>query len=186
MSYILRPYPDVIKAAIGRIVKDERIKANAKRVNERRIEMQELEKILEEIEQKQVILKPFDAEDRPTGIINVDIVKEIIRKHINDGWIPVDRELPPNAKHKGALCPRYQVMTKYGVTEGWYNPDVKSWYCLFWFLLGRYDELLGRYDETDIDFEKGDKPKVIRVPDGTGIVVAWKEPSEPWEGEDDV
>ena len=35
MSYIIRPYPDVIKAAIGRIVKDERIKANAKRVNER-------------------------------------------------------------------------------------------------------------------------------------------------------
>ena len=32
MSYILRPYPDVIKAAIGRIVKDERIKSNAKRV----------------------------------------------------------------------------------------------------------------------------------------------------------
>ena len=94
MSYILRPYPDVIKAAIGRIVKDERIKANAKRVNERRIEMQELEKILEEIEQKQVILKPFDAEDRPTGIINVDIVKEIIRKHINDGWIPVEERLP--------------------------------------------------------------------------------------------
>ena len=34
MSYILRPYPDVIKAAIGRIVKDERIKSNAKRVSE--------------------------------------------------------------------------------------------------------------------------------------------------------
>lgn len=98
MSYILRPYPDVIKAAIGRIVKDERIKANAKRVNERRIEMQELEKILEEIEQKQVILKPFDAEDRPTGIINVDIVKEIIRKHINDGWIPVEERLPEGNK----------------------------------------------------------------------------------------
>ena len=30
MSYILRPYPDVIKAAIGRIVKDEKIKSNAK------------------------------------------------------------------------------------------------------------------------------------------------------------
>ena len=85
MSYILRPYPDVIKAAIGRIVKDERIKSNAKRVSERRTDIQELEKILKEIEQKQVILKPFDAEDRPTGIINVDVVKEIIRKHMNDG-----------------------------------------------------------------------------------------------------
>ena len=61
--------------------------------------MQELERILEEIEQKQVILKPFDAEDRPTGIINVDIVKEIIRKHINDGWIPVEERLPEVGEH---------------------------------------------------------------------------------------
>lgn len=45
--------------------------------------MRELEKILEEIEQNQVMLKPFDEEDRPTGIINVDVVKEIIRKHMN-------------------------------------------------------------------------------------------------------
>ena len=67
--------------------------------------MLELEKIFEEIEQKQVILKPFDAEDRPTGIINVDIVKEIIRKHLsgkginvptNDDWIPVEERLPEN------------------------------------------------------------------------------------------
>lgn len=93
-------------------------------------------------------------------------------------WIPVEERLPENAKHRGAFCPKYQVKTKYGITEGWYNPDVESWYCLFWFLLGRYDE-------TDIDLEKGDKPKVIRVPDGTGIVIAWKEPSEPWEGEDE-
>ena len=56
--------------------------------------MQELEKILEEIEQNQVILKPFDAEDRPTGIISVDVVKEIIREHMNDGWIPVEECLP--------------------------------------------------------------------------------------------
>lgn len=43
-----------------------------------------LEKILEEIEKKQVMLQPFDGVDRPTGIINVDVVKEIIRKHMND------------------------------------------------------------------------------------------------------
>ena len=65
--------------------------------------MQELEKILEEIEQTQVMLKPFDAEDRPKGIINVDVVKEIIRKHLsgkginvptNDGRIPAEECLP--------------------------------------------------------------------------------------------
>ena len=31
-------------------------------------------------------------------------------------WIPVDKELPPNAKDRKALCPRYLVSTKYGVT----------------------------------------------------------------------
>ena len=56
--------------------------------------MQELEKMLEEIEQNQVMLKPFDEEDRPTGIINVAVVKEIIRNHMNDGWIPVEERLP--------------------------------------------------------------------------------------------
>lgn len=92
-------------------------------------------------------------------------------------WIPCSERLPENAKHKGAFCPKYQVKTKYGLTQGWYNPDTESWYCLFWFLVGRYDE-------TDIDFEKGDKPKVVRILDGTGEVLAWKEPSEPWEGEE--
>lgn len=52
--------------------------------------MQELEKILEEIDQNQVMLKPFDEEDRPTGIINVDVVKDIIRKHMNDGKLDED------------------------------------------------------------------------------------------------
>lgn len=91
-------------------------------------------------------------------------------------WIPCSERLPENAKHRGAFCPKYHVKTKYGITQGWYNPDTESWYCLFWFLVGRYDE-------TDIDFEKGDKPKVVRILDGTGEVLAWKEPSELWEEE---
>ena len=64
--------------------------------------MQELEKMLEEIEQNQVMLKPFDEEDRPTGIINVAVVKEIIRNHMNDGWIPVEERLPE--KGERVLC----------------------------------------------------------------------------------
>ena len=133
--------------------------------------MQRLKRILEEIEQKQVMLKPFDAEDRPTGIINVDVVKEIIRKHMNDGWIPVERELPPNAKYKGALCPRYQLDTKYGVTEGWYNPGIESWFVLIWFMTERY--LNG-----EIDFERGAHPKIVRceneVNEKHRIVLAWR------------
>jgi len=70
-----------------------------------------------------------------------------------NGWISVKNKLPPNADHPGAFCPKYQVMTKYGVTEGWYNPDKGCWYTLVWFFLGRKT-----FD--DIDFERGDIPGI--------------------------
>lgn len=69
------------------------------------------------------------------------------------GWISVKDRLPENADYPGAFCPRYLVMTKYGRSEGWYNPDKGCWYTLVWFLIGRYTE-------DDIDMERGDIPKI--------------------------
>ena len=68
-------------------------------------------------------------------------------------WISVKDHLPENADCPGEFCPRYWVMTKYGMTEGWYNPDKGCWYTLVWFLIGRYSE-------DDIDMERGDIPKI--------------------------
>ena len=134
--------------------------------------MQELEKILEEIEN----LQDISGWDLQT----VQGILEIIRKHMNDGWIPVERELPPNAKYKGALCPRYQLDTKYGVTEGWYNPDLESWFVLVWFMTERY--LNG-----EIDFENGAHPKIVRceneVNEKHRIVLAWSPFPEPYQAE---
>ena len=66
--------------------------------------MQELEKILEEIdkeiEKERAICE--DIEDTPGwGLYEktMNRAKEIIRKHINDGWIPVERELPKDDKY---------------------------------------------------------------------------------------
>lgn len=91
-------------------------------------------------------------------------------------WIPCRERLPENAKYKGAFCPTYQVMTKYGVTEGWYNPDHESWYILVWFVLEDFRE-------HNIDIERGDIPKRLRVPDG--VVTAWMPLPEPWEEAED-
>lgn len=102
-------------------------------------------------------------------------VKDVLNNQSNaDRWIPCSERLPENAKHKGSFCPRYEVNTKYGVTQGWYNPDVESWYCLFWFLLGIYDE-------NDINFERGDIPKVVKISKNTDIVTAWKPLPEPYK-----
>lgn len=50
--------------------------------------MQELEKILEEIEHLEKI--QFSSYTKP--LITIEDVEKIIRKHMNDGWIPVEDE----------------------------------------------------------------------------------------------
>ena len=145
--------------------------------------MQELEKVLEEIEAERADID--DSSSAKDRMLDrhwnncLDAVADIIKKHMNDGWIPVGRELPPNAKHKGTFCPKYQVMTKYGVTEGWYNPDAEGWYVLIWFMTDRYLE-------SEIDFDKGDNPKIVFLPDEVNskqnILIAWKE-ADPYQAE---
>ena len=143
--------------------------------------MQELEKILEEIDhEKDLSLKLGDDGYIAGALDMANAIKDFIRKHMNDGWIPVKRNLPPNAKHEGALCPRYQVMTKYGVTEGWYNPDLESWFVLVWFVTERYLD-------SEIDFERGVHPKIVRceneVNEKHRIVLAWRPLPEPYRPE---
>ena len=53
--------------------------------------MQELEEILEEIDNR---VHFYDNADEP--MMYVETVKDIIRKHINDGWISVEKDLPKN------------------------------------------------------------------------------------------
>ena len=58
--------------------------------------MQELEKILEEIDEtiERYGKNPYIDEKATELCYGMTIVKDIIRKHINDGWIPVDERLP--------------------------------------------------------------------------------------------
>ena len=94
--------------------------------------MKELEKILEEIENERTDIDDYsDAKSRM--LVRhwnscIDVVEDIIRKHMNDGWIPVEERLPED---DGEYCTQHQIMTKYGVTEGWYRPNENVWYVLF-------------------------------------------------------
>ena len=53
--------------------------------------MQELEKILEEIEKG---THTFELLGRDVDFVAIDWMRNIIYKHINDGWISVDERLP--------------------------------------------------------------------------------------------
>ena len=59
--------------------------------------MQELEKILEEIdlEEKNALLSVEHTTGYKAGALYMaNTIKDIIRKHMNDGWIPVEERLP--------------------------------------------------------------------------------------------
>ena len=62
--------------------------------------MQELEKILEEIDQEVKEYMEIDFGDEYNAGIKdmAKMAKKIIRKHMNDGWIPVEEWLPENNK----------------------------------------------------------------------------------------
>ena len=86
--------------------------------------MQELEKILEEIDRNAT--EVFGHQK----VINAEMVKEIICKHMNDGWIPVERELPKEGQEvwisTDAGCVRRGMYTKrygYGMREGFVCSD---------------------------------------------------------------
>lgn len=56
--------------------------------------MDELEKILEEVEKG---THTFELLGREVDFVAIDWVRDIIRKHMNGGWIPVEERLPEEA-----------------------------------------------------------------------------------------
>ena len=86
--------------------------------------MQELEKILEEIESNAI--EVFGHQK----VIDAEAAKEIIRKHMNDGWIPVEDRLPEVDEDveetiEDDECPEY-IVTIRGAQESTtlkYSPD---------------------------------------------------------------
>ena len=80
-------------------------------------------------------------------------------------WIPISERLPENADHPGAFCPKVRVLTVWGESYGWYNPDRKAWYFLVWY---------SDYSMLHIDFERGDVPGVSYTPKDTKMITHWK------------
>lgn len=93
--------------------------------------MSGLEKILEEIEKHKHIVTIFGRE---IYFVPLEAVKQIIRKHMDDGWIPVEERLPEDGTYlctlKGELCGIEEPFTGMcGIENGiWDEPDcVIAW-----------------------------------------------------------
>lgn len=104
--------------------------------------MQELEKILEEIEQRKaraekLIVKPphdkLDQVANDTAETFIEAYKEcqdIIRKHMNDGWIPVEERLPEVGEYVLGTNKYGEVLIYH---YGWNNPRTRK---MFFHLCG--------------------------------------------------
>ena len=111
--------------------------------------MQELEKILEEIDQekKNAALSIRHTTGYKAGQIRMaERIEEIIRKHMNDGWIPVDEQLPEvDAGIEEIIedddCPEYIVtirgasestVLKYSRDGAWFDDNRNVYNVIAW------------------------------------------------------
>ena len=115
--------------------------------------MQELEKILEEIEnESERYRKAVGTEHLVSGL---EMAEEIIRRHMNDGWIPVEERLPE----------------KYiSVLVQWEKYDRSIDETLI------YLDVMWLEDEEDVVFET-----INGIPNGR--VIAWRPLPEPYHPE---
>ena len=71
--------------------------------------MQELENVLEEIEnESERYRKAVGTEQLVSGL---KMAEEIIRKHINNGWIPVEERLPEDVYTSSELHEKWFLIT---------------------------------------------------------------------------
>ena len=108
--------------------------------------MQELEKILEEIELEKKrcsLSRDCSNEYAVKEISLLEKIEKIIRKHMNDGWIPVEKELPEEhtcidketgyyGRSDDVLCSAYDDYT--GEYEMWIDYTVDGrWQTHEWY-----------------------------------------------------
>ena len=110
--------------------------------------MQELEKILEEIDNlhTKILDDKFACKVTEQEILAIVSAKEIIRKHMDDGWAPVEERLPEVDEDVEEIiedddCPEYNVTIrgasesttlKYSPSGSWFDSngyvyDVIAW-----------------------------------------------------------
>ena len=100
--------------------------------------MQELEKILEEIKESSIIvatskehyIHPQDGRF-VEEVVLLDCVEDIIRKHMNDGWIPVEERLPDNNENVLVTTDMGLITSGY-IAHGTWITDQEPDYPIAW------------------------------------------------------
>ena len=93
--------------------------------------MKELEKILEEIEEatRQEDAPIYCGDMEVDGYVRMSVVEKIIRKYINDGWIPVEERLPERSGGWQVSCYEVTIILngRHLVTTAAYDYSGRKW-----------------------------------------------------------
>lgn len=92
--------------------------------------MQELQKILKEIDEtiERYGKNPYIDEKVTDLCYGLNLAKDIIRKHMNDGWIPVEKRLPEK-EYDTVLCvtdKNYYLVCVYNKNVGFRISDFST------------------------------------------------------------
>ena len=82
--------------------------------------MNDLNKILREIEENKHIVEIFG---RGVFFVPLEVTKDIIRKHMNDGWITVEKEIPTLGQRLQATILHHEWVSDYD--SSWVSPEEK-------------------------------------------------------------
>ena len=101
--------------------------------------MQELEKILEDIESRMKYLEKIkekyeDGNEKMAIWFRIDEIKRVkktIRKHMNDGWIPVEEKFPDDNENV-LVTTDMEIITFGYMTHGEWMTDAEPDYPIAW------------------------------------------------------
>ena len=150
--------------------------------------MQELEKILEEIEQAKrepwYRLSNYDVKHKLDGAINR--IVDIIRKHINDGWIPVEEEWPPFGKKLQATILHHEWISDYD--SAWVTEEEKVHHAAYTEVCEMHPMgVMWRYACAEDDYNSNiayiEPAKDLSRP--VAEIIAWRPFPEPYDSEKD-
>lgn len=138
----------------------------------------QLEKILEEIEN----LQDISGWDLQT----VQGILDIIRKHMNDGWISVEKELPPLGRRLQATILHHEWVSDYD--SPWVPQEEKIYHPAYTEVCEIY--LMGvtwsyTCAEDDYTPDKAEIRPTKDLANPVAEIIAWRPFPEPYRGKED-
>ena len=150
--------------------------------------MKELEKILEEINEtiERYGKNPYIDEKVTDLCYGLNIAKDIIRKHMNDGWISVEKELPPLGRRLQATILHHEWVSDYD--SPWVPQEDKIYH-------PAYTEVCEIYPmgatwsytcpEDDYAPDKAEIRPTKDLANPVAEIIAWRPFPEPYRGKED-